>query len=188
MRFFIALEIPSENLAQFKAIQDSLHTLIPQARLTALDKIHLTLAFIGEQPDGLKDKLIDVITNAVLGIPAFEVTPSYIDGFPNIHHPQVLWLGVKGDIDKILILHERIKDRLAYLHLPTDERRFIPHISIAKLNNSFLVSRNLETDLEKMMAQNFAPIQITSIKLFQSIPSGGFHKHNTLAEVYLPHS
>lgn len=57
MRFFIALEIPKENLAQFKAIQDSLHTLIPQARLTALDKIHLTLAFIGEQPDKLKDQL-----------------------------------------------------------------------------------------------------------------------------------
>lgn len=46
MRFFIALEIPSENKLQFQAIQNSLRTLIPQARLTAVDKIHLTLAEI----------------------------------------------------------------------------------------------------------------------------------------------
>jgi len=61
MRFFIALEIPSENLAQFQAIQAKLHTLIPQAGLTDLDKIHLTLAFLGEQPDQLKDKLVQII-------------------------------------------------------------------------------------------------------------------------------
>lgn len=56
MRFFIALEIPRENLAQLKSIQTKLHTLIPQARLTDLDKIHLTLAFMGEQPDYIKKK------------------------------------------------------------------------------------------------------------------------------------
>ena len=185
MRFFIALEIPGENLAQFKAIQVSLHTLIPQARLTENDKIHLTLAFVGEQPDGLKDKLIAVIKKSALDIPAFEVTPAYIDGFPNIHHPEVLWVGVKGDIDKILIIHERIKDGLESLRLPIDERRFIPHISIAKLKNPFLVDRALEGSLEKTMAVNFDPIQISSIKLFESIPSEGFHKHNTLAEIKL---
>lgn len=187
MRFFIALEIPEENLAQFKTIQDSLHTLIPQARLTALDKIHLTLAFIGEQPDQLVGRLTEVIQKATVDVPAFEVTPAYIDGFPNIHHPEVLWVGVKGDIDKILIIHERIKDRLEYLQLPIDERRFIPHISIAKLKKFFFVDRNLESGLEKIMAVNFYPIQISSIKLFESIPSGGCHKHNTLAKIRLPY-
>lgn len=185
MRFFIALEIPNENLAQFQSIQHSLKTLIPQIRLTDLDKIHLTLAFVGEQPDEFKDKLIDVMKNAAIKIPSFEVTPAYVDGFPNIHHPQVLWIGVKGDIDKILIIRERIKDGLAALRLPVDERRFIPHISIAKLNNLFTINRNLETELEKIMAASFDPITISSIKLFESIPEGGLHTHNTLAEIQL---
>lgn len=173
MCFFIALEIPSQNLAQFQAIQTNLSILIPQARLTHLDKIHLTLVFLGEQADSLKNSLIGVIKKAVLDIPPFEVTPAYIDGFPNIHHPKVLWVGVKGDIDRLLIIHERIKD----------ERRFVPHISIAKLNDDFSVDRNLERNLEEIMAANFEPIQISSIKLFESIPSEGFHQHNTLAEV-----
>lgn len=185
MRFFIALEIPSENLAQFQSIQQSLHTLIPQVKLTALDKIHLTLAFIGEQPDQLKGKLTQVIQDAALGIPTFTVTPAYIDGFPNLHHPQVLWVGVKGDIDKILLIRERIKDGLQSLRLPIDERRFTPHITIAKLNGNFKVSKELEVNLEELMAIPFDPIKITAIKLFESLPQNGFHKHNTLAEIKL---
>lgn len=185
MRFFIALEIPSKNLAQLKLIQNNLHTLIPQAILTDIDKVHLTLAFLGEQPDSFKKNLFDIIKNAAQNIPPFEVTPAYIDGFPTLHKPQVLWVGVKGDVDKVLLLRERIKDSLKSLYLLADERRFVPHMTIAKFNNHFQVSRNLEVSLEKMMAGYVDPIKITSIKLFESVPKEGFHKHNTLAEIEL---
>lgn len=185
MRFFIALEIPSENLASFQAIQQELHTLIPQARLTNLEKIHLTLAFVGEQNDSLKDNLIGVIRSAAEEIPAFSVAPGYIDGFPNLHHPEVFWIGVKGDIDKIFLIRERIKDGLEDLNLPIDDRRFVPHITIAKLNNHIKITRELEDALEQITNKPFDPICITSIKLFESIPSGGFHKHNALAEIML---
>lgn len=185
MRFFIALEIPNKNKLQFQTIQDKLHTLITQARLTDLEKIHLTLAFIGEQPDTLLDKLKTIIQESAEGIPTFEVTPAYIDGFPNIHHPNILWVGVKGDIDKILLIRERVKDGLEALYLPIDERRFIPHISIAKLSKQTDISRELEVELEKIMTLSFDPIKITSIKLFESVPNEGFHQHNTLAEIKL---
>ncbi|MEK7616529.1 MAG: 2'-5' RNA ligase family protein, partial [Patescibacteria group bacterium] len=126
-----------------------------------------------------------IIQQAASGISPFEVTPAYIDGFPNLHHPNNLWVGVKGDIDKVLLIREKIKDGLEYLHLPVDERRFVPHITIAKFSTPFKISRKLEVELEKIMAQAFDPIRISSIKLFESIPSDGFHKHNTLAEVKL---
>ena len=77
MRFFIALEIPTENELQFQSIQQSLHTLIPQVRLTSLDKIHLTLAFIGEQPETLRDQLVSLIESSVANTKPFEVIPAY---------------------------------------------------------------------------------------------------------------
>lgn len=185
MRFFIALEIPSENIPQFQAIQTKLYTLIPQARITDIDKIHLTLAFLGEQNDNLKDKLIEVLKNAVKNISPFSVTPAYIDGFPNIHHANVLWIGVKGDIDKLLLIREYVKDSVESMHLPIDERRFVPHITIAKSNENLQISRETEAKLEEMMVDSFSPIKITSIKLFESEPNNGLHKHNTLAEIKL---
>lgn len=186
MRFFIALEISDENKSQLEAVQQKLSILIPQARITDYDKFHLTFAFIGEQNPEIKDDLVDVLAHATKGIKPFEITPAYIDGFPNIHEPKVIWAGVKDDIDKIIILRERIKDRLDKMHLDTDARRFIPHITLAKLNNNYEISLEVEERLQQIMSEmHFTPIKIHSIKLFESVPDQGFHKHNTLAEIEL---
>lgn len=185
MRFFIALDIPKENIQQFKAIQQKVQKLIPNCRLTDLEKLHLTFAFIGDQHAKIKDSLIHVLHHSAEGISPFSITPAYIDGFPNIHQPRVIWLGIKGDIDRIIILRERIKDGLAELQLDTDERRFIPHITIAKLNNEHEISLETEEKLQQITTDAFTPMRIKSIQLFESIPYDGFHEHNTLAEILL---
>ena len=184
MRFFIALEIPEESKIQLENVQQKLKDLFPNIRLTDPEKMHLTLAFIGEEPDSLKQELIKIIKSATLNIPPFEITPAYIDGFPNIHNPHTIWIGVKGDIDKLLLIRERIKDNLNDLNLGLDERRFIPHIAIGKISNFHIDSRT-ENLLASFMNINFTQIKISSIKLFQSIPENGFHSHNTLAEIKL---
>jgi RNA 2',3'-cyclic 3'-phosphodiesterase len=183
MRFFIALEVPEENRQELKQVQLQVEKLIPEIRLTDNDKFHITLAFIGDQPENLKESLIEVLNHSVEGIAPFEVKPSYIDGFPNIHHPHTIWAGVNGDIDKLLRIRERIKDGLKKLQLPVDERRFTPHIAIAKSLN-LQISPETEENLQTLI-KNEEPIKVTSIKLFESIPEDGFHKHNTLAEIKL---
>lgn len=184
MRYFIALEIPVESRTEIEHLQQKIKHLIPHLRLTEPDKLHLTLAFIGEQQDNLKTDLVDLITKATTDIPSFSITPAYLDGFPNLHHLQVLWLGVKGDIDKVMVLRERIRDGLQDLKVEVDERRFVPHIAIAKHNN-FALPDPVEAKLQELMQQDFQPIRVSSIKLFESIPDHGFHSHNTLAEIRL---
>lgn len=188
MRFFIALEIPAESRKQLKIIQKKLKQLIPQVKLTDNEKLHLTLAFVGEQPDEYQEPLTQVIKKAVWGISPFEITPAYIDAFPNLHHPTIFWVGAKGDTDKLFIIRERIKDGLEDLGLgvsPPAGGRFVPHIAVGKVRN-FNLSRREEAELEKIpLSAPFYPIHITSIKLFQSIPQHGFHQHNTLAEIKL---
>ena len=83
-----------------------------------------------------------------------------------------------------MIIQERIQTDLVYLHLPTDNRPFTPHITIAK-KQGLIIDGHLQDKLQKIMKQHFDPILIDSIKLFESIPEQGFHTHNTLAEIYL---
>lgn len=184
MRFFIALEIPEESKQELEDVQEKLKALIPQFRPSFPDKLHLTIAFVGEQQDDLKDRLVEVMTRASQEISGFSVTPAYIDGFPHLHCAKVLWIGVKGDIDKLFIIRHRIKDGLMDLHLSVDERRFVPHIALGKVSD-FSLSGYQEREFEKIEMQTFKPIQVTSIKLFESIANEGFHKHNTLAEIKL---
>lgn len=185
MRFFIALEIPEENRAELKVIQQKVRELLPKIRLTDNSKLHLTLAFVGEQPDYLKEQLINVIAQAAREVKAFSVTPAYLDGFPSIHKPHTLWVGVKGDIDKLLIIRERIKDGLENLKLVVDERRFTPHIAIGKFSH-FEINHQQEELMQQLMDHSVLnPILVNSIKLFESVPDEGFHTHNTLAEIQL---
>ncbi len=185
MRFFIALEIPEDDKLYISEVQNKIKNLIPSARLTNPENLHLTIAFVGEQPDDYKDELVRVLTAAADNIPPFTVTPSYIDGFPHLHTAGILWIGVNGDIDKLYELRHHVKDQLENLELPVDERRFVPHIAIAKLKMGFRLDPETEKQFEEIMKQSFPPIRITSVKLFESIPNHGFHHHNTLADITL---
>ncbi len=184
MRFFIALEIPPENTQDIFQVQQQIKEIVPNLKNTYPEKLHLTIAFIGDQDDEMKDQLIEVITAAAHGIHPFEVSPGYIDGFPNIHHPKVLWMGVSGEVANLIILRERIKDGLKTLDLPVDERRFTPHITLGKLTTVELKEEQ-EASLQKLALEEYNPIQVSSIKLFESVPNQGFHNHNTLAEIKL---
>ncbi len=184
MRFFIALEIPAESRRQLEAVQEGIKRIIPYIRPTNPEKLHLTIAFIGEQSEQMREQLVEVIKEAVWDIPPFAVTPAYIDGFPSLHHAHTLWVGVKGDIDKLFVVRERIKDGLIRMGLEVDDRRYIPHIAVGKAGKLKLLPFQ-ETELEKITAGRFDSIPVTCIKLFESIPEEGFHRHNTLAEVPL---
>lgn len=184
MRFFIALEIPEQSKKQLSEIQQKLPQIIPNFKSSDPDKLHLTIAFIGEQLDELKQPLIEVITKSVEGISPFSFTPAYIDGFPHLHNARIIWIGAKGDIDKLLLMRHKIKDGLEHLNLDTDERRFIPHIALGKVSN-FKLAPSQEIEIQKMENLILRPIRVDSIKLFESIPNQSFHTHNTLAEIKL---
>lgn len=184
MRFFIALDIPEESKVELEELQEKIKEVIPNIRLTDPKKLHLTIAFIGEQPESLKETLSQAIKESVEGISNFEFTPGFLDGFPNLHNPNVLWIGVKGEVDKLYLLEERISDRLKSLNLSLQERRFVPHIALAKVKNLKL-NEEIEAKLQGIGGGSFQPIKVNSIKLFESIPSQGLHKHNTLFEAKL---
>ncbi len=184
MRFFIALDIPEQSRVQIQGIQTKLKQLIPSVHLTDSDKLHLTIAFVGDQPEVLKDKLALALHQDVQNISPFVVTPAYIDAFPKLHHPNTFWVGVKGDVDKLLLLRERIKDSLMALNLDVDARRFVPHIAIAKVSD-FELNSIQEEAIVGFFNQPIDPITIQSVKLFESVPDKGFHIHNTLAEIKL---
>lgn len=186
MRYFIALEIPEDCKKQLETVQTRLKELVPEVRLTKSEKLHLTIAFVGEESANLQCKLVEVMKKASLDIKPFSVTPAYLDAFPNLHEPHTFWIGVKGEIDKLMVLRERVKDGLIDLGIEVDERRYIPHIAIAKINHQFRLKPSVEAQLQKLMlSENFDLISISSLKLFESIPEEGFHRHNTLAEIPL---
>ena len=70
MRAFIALPLPSSDAAVIEAAQDRL----PVGRCTDPETLHLTLAFLGEQPIPVLEDLHEILS--ALHAPAFDLTLS----------------------------------------------------------------------------------------------------------------
>jgi 2'-5' RNA ligase len=128
MRAFVAIDLPDPVLNALESLQEQ----IPLGRLTEPEQMHLTLAFLGEQPDDL----IQAAHDALEGIrfPAFEMQLRGLGTFGN-REPTVLWAGVR-DPAPVKALHDRILPALHGAGLPLERRRFRPHVTLARFGPS----------------------------------------------------
>jgi 2'-5' RNA ligase len=128
MRAFVAIDLPDPVKTALEALQEAM----PFGRPVDPDQMHLTLAFLGEQPDDL----IESAHHALEGIafPAFEMQLSGLGTFGS-REPTVLWAGIR-DATQVKALHDRILPALHGAGLPLERRRFRPHVTIARFDRS----------------------------------------------------
>jgi len=129
VRLFIAIDIPEEIKKNLLQISFG----IPGAKWMEDDQIHLTLRFIGEV---LGNTYLD-ITEALkhIKVKPFSIQLKGIGHFPPRKHPKVLWVGVEKS-DELFQLKKKIDHILNTLHLDAEDRKFHPHITLARLKNS----------------------------------------------------
>jgi 2'-5' RNA ligase len=134
IRSFVAIELPSEVKAGLASLRHELerheHTFI---KWVDPDAIHLTLKFLGNIPSKQVTRITKAIEEAAQGISQFHLEISQLGAFPNLKQPRVLWVGIGGELDKLLSLQRRVDSALAHLGFAKEERAFAPHLTIARL-------------------------------------------------------
>ncbi|WP_028578887.1 RNA 2',3'-cyclic phosphodiesterase [Desulfogranum japonicum] len=128
-RLFVALDLP-EN------IQERIRPLccgLPNARWIPPEQLHLTLSFIGEV-DGAT---FHDIREALHGIsaPTLQLQLDGIGFFPPRGKPRVVWIGLARN-QVLYDVQKKIHTRLLQLGLDMETRKYSPHITIARLNNT----------------------------------------------------
>ncbi len=125
-RLFTALEIPRDAAMSLSLLRGGL----PGARWIDVENYHLTLRFIGD----VEGHVADEIANALDRVrrPAFSLTLSGVGAFGK--KPHAVWAGVapSPDLNALQGEIERICQRLG---LPSDPRKFAPHVTLARLKN-----------------------------------------------------
>ncbi len=134
IRSFIAIELPrnvKNGLAQLRnELERAEHPFI---KWVNPESIHLTLKFLGNVPLKQVAEITKAIETASKGISPFHLEISGLGGFPNLKQPRVLWVGIKGEIDKLLSLQQNIDLALAPLGFAKEERPFVPHLTLARI-------------------------------------------------------
>jgi RNA 2',3'-cyclic 3'-phosphodiesterase len=159
IRLFVALELPEHVRERLTGLMGG----VPGARWTEAQNLHLTLRFIGEVENGLLPD-IDVALGSVTA-PAFDVVLDGIGQFGSGSKARVLWAGVERN-DALMHLNQKVESALVRTGLPPEERRYSPHVTLARLRES--PPERLGRFIQDRGLFRAGPIRMEHFTLFES--------------------
>ncbi len=160
MRLFISIDFPKEICRKLsKRVPD-----LDEWRKTAVDKIHLTLFFIGDCLVSEKDQLSMQLSQ--ISFNSFQLKTGPPGVFPNKKNPKILWCGFQ-ESEPLLILQEKIAERADRFRNKKESKPFKPHITLARRKSG----HGKEADIHKFLDETFDPLTVCvdSFHLKQSI-------------------
>lgn len=129
MRLFIALDIDDAIRERITRFVDGVRNFAPDARWVKPESLHVTLKFIGEQPeaalDGIRHAMIDV------QVSSSEIHFRGYGFFPTINSARVFWIGMESG-PQLGALAAAIDDKMPALGIAKEDRAFSPHLSLAR--------------------------------------------------------
>lgn len=129
LRLFVALDFPDDIRRRLAGLGGG----VPGARWTEAENLHLTLRFIGEVPDDLAGDIDAALAD--VAAPAFELTLDGVGVFGSGRASRVLWAGVERS-EPLVHLQAKIESALVRAGLEPEERRFTPHVTLARLKDA----------------------------------------------------
>jgi RNA 2',3'-cyclic 3'-phosphodiesterase len=129
MRLFIALDIDDEIRERIARFAEGVSGFAPDARWARPDSLHVTLKFIGEQPEPIREEI-----NGALGSIAVSEVALQFHGygfFPTAKAPRVFWIGIEAG-PELATLAAAVDQQTARLGVPKEDRAFSPHLTLAR--------------------------------------------------------
>ncbi len=173
MRLFIGIAIPPET----GELLWSLTGGVPGAQWMPAESYHLTLRFVGEAGRAEAEELDELL--AAIALPGFELSLAGIDYFGSAARPRVIWAGV----DPSLPLHQlarKVDRAVRQAELPREERAFTPHVTIARLHDTSLMS--VMAFVQQKSLFRAPPFVVDHFTLFESRQGGGAPAYIRLAD------
>jgi RNA 2',3'-cyclic 3'-phosphodiesterase len=170
-RLFISLDLPESVRREITILEARLDSLHLPLVMQEPEKLHLTLNFIGNYDKDATDNLASAVAQKVSGCAPFTLRPFFLETLYQKHDASLVYLGLTGDLTALQNLHDSLSQVLIPKKIP-QPRRFLPHISIAKIKKADPVLT--KKILDQIRDINFSPLtEFTAdrLSLYQSILS-----------------
>jgi len=128
VRLFFAVALPSSVRSALARLQ----TTDAAYRWVDAEQLHVTLAFLGEQPESRLAELESIGQAAAGASDASTLHLGQPGSFGPRSAPRVLWIGLAGDLSALLHLASALTERLRDAGFPVEDRPLQPHITLAR--------------------------------------------------------
>ena len=154
MRLFIAALFPEKAEDKLKELREMIRSSSSSGSFAPDSNLHLTLAFLGECDGNQKERAEEAIKR----ISPFYV-PITIDRLGYFRRDDgKLWFAEIMENGQLTALHDELASELRALDLPSDSRKFRPHITLG---------RRVIGDMKPMVIPSFKS-EIVSVDLMLS--------------------
>jgi 2'-5' RNA ligase len=139
----------------------------------AEDRLHLTMEFLGEQPESAVPPLRAALSAAATGHAPLMLALRGLGAFPNLRAPRIVWLGVEPDPKLELLQHDlaRVCGELGY---ERDARAFRPHITLGRARTRLGAGAARALAKAARAVDYFGVVEARTVDLMESrlLPSG----------------
>lgn len=129
MRLFVAFDIDDSIGERLNRFIDGVRNFAPDARWMKAESLHVTLKFIGEQPDDSVEQIKRTL--GAIDAKATEIRFRNYGFFPTPKSARVFWVGMETGA-KLEELAAAIDEKLSALGIPPETRAFSPHLTLAR--------------------------------------------------------
>jgi len=171
----VALDLTEEIREALREPIAKLKPLAKTARWARPEGMHVTLKFIGHI-DASRLEAIRAALGTVQSNAPVEVQIRGVGFFPDERRPRVLWCGIEASAN-LAPLAAEIERTLEPLGIRREERKFTPHLTLARLKDSHGVQK-LVRAAEEMKPRVFGSARARDFHLFESVtkPSGAEYR------------
>lgn len=167
MRTFVAIPVSHEVRERVEGIRSQLLQVDADVKWVEPENYHLTVKFIGEVNEEELDEIVKLLQRVGRESPPFVLELQGAGFFPNRRRPRVVWIGLKGELDKAFWLGERVDAYLAELGYEMEKNRKY-HLTLGRVRSE----KNVQ-GLVGMMARiaretDFPFLEVNEIQLMQS--------------------
>lgn len=137
IRAFIAVELPHAVSDALSSVQGGLRAeRHPYVKWVDPGGIHLTLKFLGNIDAGNVSAITAAIARAAQGVSPFRLGLGGLGAFPNPRRPNVIWVAVTGDVERLASLQKGIDRLLVPLGFSAESRPFTAHLTLGRLRQT----------------------------------------------------
>ena len=136
IRTFVAVLISEDIKRNIFEVQDQIRKLAPDVKWVAPECFHVTMKFLGNQPEDRLPLVSAAIRDGVAGFRPFDVSISGLGAFPSPARARVVWVGIDEGRRELIRLAETVDENLGKLGFPREERSFKAHITIGRVKIS----------------------------------------------------
>jgi RNA 2',3'-cyclic 3'-phosphodiesterase len=171
----VALDLTDEIRDALREPIATLKPLAKSARWARPEGMHVTLKFIGHVEADRLDAIRATLTTVRSDAPV-DMEICGVGFFPDHRRPRVFWCGIEASAN-LAPLAAEIERALEPLGIPREERKFTPHLTLARLKDSHGVDK-LVRSAEEMKSRAFGATRVAEFHLFESVtkPSGAEYR------------